>query len=272
MSKKNRRAVPEYHRPIIETHFHLDYLKEAPADTILAEARAIGVERFMTISVQPDNMPTALALALAHDDVYATLGVHPHEAALFDDATVSYMRDHAANHKVVAVGEIGLDYYYDHCDRSVQRQVFCRQLELAIEFDQPVVIHTREADADSMAILQEYAPQMRRKGVIHSFTSGLELGQLAVELGFNLGINGIVTFNKAVNVREVVAATPLERLLLETDSPYLTPMPYRGIENAPKYLPFVAEKIADVKGLPVETVLGQTWQNAMATFFPAELS
>ncbi|MDO6804088.1 TatD family hydrolase, partial [Wenyingzhuangia sp. 1_MG-2023] len=100
----------------------------------------------------------------------------------------------------------------------------------------------------------------------------LELGQLAVELGFNLGINGIVTFNKAVNVREVVAATPLERLLLETDSPYLTPMPYRGIENAPKYLPFVAEKIADVKGLPVETVLGQTWQNAMATFFPAELS
>ena len=166
------------------------------------------------------------------------------------------------------MGEIGLDYYYDHCDHQVQRQVFCRQLELAIEFDQPVVIHTREADDDTMAILQEYAPQMNRKGVIHSFTSGLELGQLAVTLGFNLGINGIVTFNKATNVREVVAATPIERLLLETDSPYLTPMPYRGIENAPKYLPFVAEKIAEVKALPVETVLEQTWKNAMSTFFP----
>jgi len=274
MSKKKKRDIPQYGLPILETHFHLDYLKEQPAEETLAAARAIGVQRFMTISVQPDNMPKAMALANQFEDVFCTLGVHPHEAAEFDDATEAYMREHAAREtnqgKVVAVGEIGLDYYYDHCDREVQKQVFRRQLELAVEFDLPVVIHTREADEDTADILREFAPRMNRKGVIHSFTSGMELAKLGVELGFMLGINGIVTFNKAENVREIVAATPIESLLLETDAPYLTPMPYRGIENAPKYLPFVAEKIAEVKDLGVEDVLQQTWQNSLMTFFPAE--
>ena len=115
--------------------------------------------------------------------------------------------------------------------------------------------------------MREFAPQMARKGVVHSFTSGLELAKVAVELGFCLGINGIVTFNKAENVREVVAATPLTNLLLETDAPFLTPVPYRGMENAPKYLPFVAEKMADVKQVPVETLLEQVYQNSLRTFF-----
>ena len=149
----------------------------------------------------------------------------------------------------------------------MQRQVFARQLQLAVECDLPVVIHTREADDDTMAILREYAPQLRRKGVVHSFTSGMELAQVAVELGFCLGINGIVTFNKADNVREVVAATPLTHLLLETDAPFLTPVPFRGVENAPLYLPFVAEKIAEVKGIHVEDVLEQTYRNAMRGVF-----
>ncbi|ASP39248.1 hydrolase TatD [Bacterioplanes sanyensis] len=267
MSKKKRRDIPHYSLPIIETHFHLDYLKEDPAEDILAQARAIGVERFMTISVEPDNMPTALSLAQQHDDVYATLGVHPHEAAKYDDACEAYILTHAIHDKVVAVGEIGLDYYYDHCDRQVQRQHFARQLELAIECQLPVVIHTRDADDDTIAILNEYAPQMANKGVIHSFTSGIELAQRAVELGFCLGINGIVTFNRADNVREVVAATPIDHLLLETDAPFLTPIPFRGIENAPKYLPFVAEKIAEVKELSVEQVLQATYQNSLRTFF-----
>ncbi|KZZ48109.1 hydrolase TatD, partial [Thalassolituus sp. HI0120] len=229
--------------------------------------RAIGVERFMTIAVQPDNMPTALGLAERHEDVYATLGVHPHEAASFDEAADNYIQTHATNPKIVAVGEIGLDYFYDHCDRNVQRKVFKRQLQLAIDCELPVIIHTREADEDTIEILQEYAPQMPKKGVVHSFTSGLELAKIAVDLGFCLGINGIVTFNKADNVREVVAQTPLESLLLETDAPYLTPVPYRGNENAPKYLPFIAEKIADVKAISVEQVLQQTYSNSVSTFF-----
>ncbi|WP_419813335.1 TatD family hydrolase [Bacterioplanoides sp.] len=267
MSKKKRREIPHYQLPIIETHFHLDYLKEESPEATLDAARHIGVERFMTIAVQPDNMPTALGLAEQFDDVYATLGVHPHEAALFDESTDAYIQTHAINPKVVAVGEIGLDYFYDHCDREVQKQVFKRQLQLAIDCQLPVVIHTREADDDTIEILQEYAPKMAKKGVVHSFTSGLELASIAVDLGFCLGINGIVTFNKADNVREVVAQTPLESLLLETDAPYLTPVPYRGNENAPKYLPFVAEKIAEVKNIPVEQVLQQTYQNSLTTFF-----
>lgn len=266
MSKK-RRDIPQYQLPIIETHFHLDYLKDGSPDEILNAARAIGVEHFMTISVTPSNMPTAMALANANNDVSATLGVHPHDAAEFNDDTEVFMRANLRDDKVVAVGEIGLDYYYDHCDRDVQKAVFKRQLALAVEFEMPVVIHTREADDDTMAMLREYAPQMKRKGVVHSFTSGMELAKVAVELGFCLGINGIVTFNKADNVREVVAATPLEQLLLETDSPYLTPMPYRGVENAPKYLPFIAEKIAEVKGISVEAVLKQTYENSKREFF-----
>lgn len=264
---KNKRAIPQFNQPIIETHFHLDYLKEGSAEEILAAAEAVGVERFISISVEPDNMPTVLSLAEQHDQVYATLGVHPHEAAKFVAGTADYIRQHANHPKVVAIGEIGLDYYYDHCDRNVQRQVFCQQLELAIEHDLPVVIHTRDADIDCKAILAEYAPRMNKKGVLHSFTSGIELAQLANEFGFSLGINGIITFNKADNVREIVAATPLNKLLLETDAPFLSPLPYRGVENTPKYLPFVAEKIAEVKNINVEEVLKQTYANSLNTFF-----
>lgn len=266
MSKK-RREIPSYQLPIIETHFHLDYLKEATADEILEQARTMGVERFMTIAVEPDNMAKVIAFTQAHSDVYGTLGVHPHDAAKFSDHTDTFIRSNCAQEKILAVGEIGLDYFYDNCDRAVQRKVFEQQLQIAVDTGLPVVIHTREADEDTMQILRDYAPQMAHKGVVHSFTSGMALAELAVELGFCLGINGIVTFNKADNVREVVAATPISHLLLETDAPFLTPVPYRGNENAPKYLPFIAEKIADVKQMSVQEVLTMTYQNSLRTFF-----
>ncbi|KZZ10764.1 hydrolase TatD [Oleibacter sp. HI0075] len=264
---KKRRDIPNYQQPIIETHFHLDYLKEQPASDILQQGRDIGVERFMTIAVAPENMGQVLALTEEHHDVYGTLGVHPHDAEKYTEETGSFVREHCQREKIVAIGEIGLDYFYDNSDRAVQRKVFAEQLQIAVDTGLPVVIHTREADEDTMALLREYAPQMNRKGVVHSFTSGMELAQLAVELGFCLGINGIVTFNKADNVREVVAATPMSRLLLETDSPFLTPVPYRGTENAPKYLPFIAEKIAEVKDLSVEEVLSASYDNSLRTFF-----
>ncbi len=277
MSKK-RREIPAFGLPIIETHFHLDYLKDAPAGDILQQARDIGVESFMTIAVAPENMETVIALTKEHSDVYGTLGVHPHDAEKYEQATGEFIRAHcgtagdnkSSNNKIVAVGEIGLDYFYDNSDRAVQRKVFAEQLQIAVDTGLPVVIHTREADADTMDILREYAPQMKNKGVVHSFTSGMELAEVAVEIGFCLGINGIVTFNKADNVREVVAATPMSQLLLETDSPFLTPVPYRGTENAPKYLPFIAEKIAEVKGLTVEEVLRASYDNSLRTFFSYE--
>lgn len=266
MSKK-RRDIPAFGLPIIETHFHLDYLKDAPVGDILQQARDIGVERFMTIAVTPENMETVIKLTEEHSDVFGTLGVHPHDAEKYQRSTGTFIRANCGKDKIVAVGEIGLDYFYDNSDRAVQRTVFAEQLQIAVDTGLPVVIHTREADADTIAILREYAPQMKNKGVVHSFTSGMELAEVAVELGFCLGINGIVTFNKADNVREVVAATPMGQLLLETDSPFLTPVPYRGTENAPKYLPFIAEKIAEVKGLNVEEVLRASFDNSLRTFF-----
>lgn len=268
---KNKRDIPNYQLPIIETHFHLDYLKEGSTEEILDKARAIGVERFMTIAVSPDNLEKVIALTESHDDVYGTLGIHPHDAELYTDETEAFIRQHLApenrSPKLRAVGEIGLDYFYDKADRKVQRDVFERQLQIAVDFQLPVVIHTREADEDTQAILSNFAPLMAKKGVIHSFTSGIELARFCVGQGFNLGINGIVTFNKADNVREVVADTPLDKILLETDSPFLTPMPYRGKENAPCYLPFIAERIAEVKELSVEEVLQQCYINSLSTFF-----
>ncbi|OUS41508.1 hydrolase TatD [Oleispira antarctica] len=268
---KNKRDIPNYNLPIIETHFHLDYLKEGSTEEILAKARLIGIEKFMTIAVSPDNLDKVISLTENHDDVYGTLGIHPHDAELYNDEVEAFIRQHLApenrSKKMRAVGEIGLDYFYDNADRKIQRDVFERQLQMAVDFELPVVIHTREADEDTQAILANFAPLMAKKGVIHSFTSGIELARFCVGQGFNLGINGIVTFNKADNVREVVADTPIEKLLLETDAPFLTPVPYRGKENAPCYLPFIAERIAEVKGLEVEQVLKQCYQNSVETFF-----
>ena len=168
------------------------------------------------------------------------------------------------------MGEIGLDYFYDNADRDVQREVFRRQLQIACDTDRPVVIHSREADEDTIEILGEFEATLKRRGVIHSFTSGPGLARYALDQGWCLGFNGITTFNKAENVRDIVRMAPIDQILLETDSPFLTPVPYRGKENAPFYLPFVAEKIAEVKELPLDEVIGKTYQNSLRTFFPGE--
>ncbi|MFG1495625.1 TatD family hydrolase [Saccharospirillum sp. HFRX-1] len=265
MSRK-KRDIPVFSHPIVETHCHLDYLKDAELSQILDDARAVGIERIVTIAVEPDNLGRVRDLTEEHEMIYGTQGIHPHDADHYTDATDAELRAHANDDKIVAIGEIGLDYHYDHSDRAKQRQVFADQLKIACELDKPVVIHTRDADEDTQAILAEYVPHLKRKGVIHSFTSGIDLAQYCLEQGFMLGFNGIITFNKAENVREVLAATPIEQLVVETDSPFLTPVPYRGQENAPKFLPFVIEKIADVKQLPVDQVLKQSYHNAQKLF------
>ena len=271
MSKKARRAIPVFDYPIIETHCHLDYLPQEALAQTLRQARAVGVERIVTIAVSPDNLPTVRQLAEQHEDVWCSQGVHPHEAEAFSAQTAEDIRQQLTHDKVVAVGEIGLDYYYDHADRSQQRKVFEQQLQLAVDAALPVIIHTREADEDCAAILANFSAQLgaggKVKGVIHSFTSGLALAEYALSEGFMLGFNGITTFNRADNVREVVAATPLAQLVLETDAPYLTPVPYRGKPNAPCYLPFVAEKIAEVKGLAIDQLLQAAYGNSDSLFF-----
>ncbi len=265
---KQRRDIPVYEHPIIETHCHLDYLKDRPLQDTLAEAQRVNIERIITIAVSPDNLAAVRELAGSADWVYGTQGVHPHDAESYSDEAEAEIRAHVGSEKMVAVGEIGLDYFYDNADHSVQQEVFRRQLQIACDTDRPVVIHSREADDDTIGILQEFESTLKNRGVIHSFTSGPGLARYALDQGWCLGFNGISTFNKAENVRDIIRMTPIEQLLLETDSPFLTPVPYRGRENAPFYIPFVAEKIADVKGLPVEDVLTATYANSLRTFFP----
>lgn len=267
MAKSKRRAIPRFSSPIIETHCHLDYLDPEALAEELREAREVGIERIVTIAVSPDNLATVRAIAACEDRVFCTQGIHPHEAESYDDEVEERIREGAGDSKVVAIGEIGLDYFYDHADREIQRRVFAKQLEIAADLDLPVVIHSREADEDTQAILRECAPRLARRGVIHSFSSGLDLARFALEAGFMLGFNGMVTFTKADNVRDAVALCPLERIVLETDSPYLTPVPYRGQTNAPRFLPFIAERIAQIKGVPVETLLNTCRANSERLFF-----
>jgi TatD DNase family protein len=268
--KKPRRPIPRFKHPIIETHCHLDYLDEEELIPILQQSSEVGVERIITIAVAPSNLDTVLELAASHDNIWGTQGIHPHEAESYTAEVDACIRDRMQHERIVAVGEIGLDYYYDHADRQVQQRVFEQQLQIAADTNQPIVVHTRDADEDTRAILKNFSGQLPRLGVIHSFTSSLSLAEFCLAEGFSLGFNGIATFNTAENVREVVTATPLSQLLLETDAPYLTPVPYRGKPNAPYYLPFIAEKIAAVKACDVEQLLAQAWRNSMDLFFPEQ--
>lgn len=266
---KNKREIPQFNSPIIETHCHLDYLKQESLDVLLERCESVGIERIITIAVSPDNQKTVRDLTEQHPMIYGTQGVHPHDAEKYTRDTEDEIRECLSLEKIRAVGEIGLDYYYEHAPKKVQREVFERQLQIAVDADKPVVIHSRDADEDMQAILANFSSTLQKRGVIHSFTAGIDLANYCLDEGFCLGFNGICTFNKAENVRQVISHASIEQILLETDAPYLTPVPYRGEENAPYYLPFVAEKIAEVKNLSIETVLESTYQNSVKTFFTA---
>lgn len=270
-SSSKRREIPNYGFPIIETHCHLDYLTAQTTAELIARCGELNIERLITIAVSEKNLPKVIELTEQYESVFGTLGIHPHDADDFSDSVSDFIKTNSQGkekkEKIVAIGEIGLDYYYDNADRAIQRNAFEAQLQIACDLDLPIVVHTREADEDTQAILGNFSNALNRKGVIHSFTSGQNLAEYCLKEGFHLGFNGICTFNKAQNVRDIIAITPIERVLLETDSPYLTPVPYRGKENAPVYLPFIAEQIAEVHGVGVEVVLKQAYQNSLNVFF-----
>ncbi len=268
MSKK-RRDIPQYEHPMIETHFHLDMLKAEGREEIVEKSRLQNIEKMITISTNPKNLDEVIAIAEKFPQIYCTQGLHPHEGKEWDDEVRAHVIRNLKNplhKKIVAVGEIGLDFYYSKSPRDEQLKAFEEQLQIAVDFDLPVVIHSRDADDDMISILKKFSSSLKRKGVIHSFTAGLGLAQFALDEGFYLGYNGIITFKNAENVRDALRITSLERILLETDAPFLTPDPYRGFENAPYYLPFIAEKIAEVKGVPVEMILKQAYKNSFDLF------
>lgn len=269
MSKK-KREIPILELPIIETHFHLDMLKADSRDEVVKKCLQHNIEKMITISTSANNLDEVIAIAETYPLIYCTQGLHPHDGKEWNDDVKAHVlkniNDPKRNQKIVAIGEIGLDYYYSKSPREEQLKAFEEQLQIAVDHNLPTVIHTRDADEDTIAVLKNFSSSLKRKGVVHSFTSGLALAQFALDEGFCLGFNGIITFKNAENVRDALRITPLNRILLETDSPFLTPDPYRGVENAPYYLPFIAEKIAEVKGVSLEEVLKSAYKNSVDLF------
>ena len=259
--------TPSSKYPLFETHCHLDYLKENDLDKVIQLSKEIGVKKIVTISVSPSNFQDVHNLCLVDDMIYGTQGVHPHEAKDWThDVDQKIRKDIADNQKIVAVGEIGLDYYYNHSYEKDQKKAFEEQLQLASELDLPVVIHSRDAEDDTISILKNFSQTLKKKGVIHSFTSNLSLAEFALSEGLYLGFNGIVTFKNAHDVREALEVCPIDKILIETDSPFLTPTPHRGKENSPCYLPFIAQYIADFKKEKPEVILPKIYQNSLHFF------
>jgi TatD DNase family protein len=248
---------------LIDTHTHLDssdYDHDRAAVIARAHAARIGV---ITVGVDVPSSEAAVRLAARHRSIWAGVGIHPHEAKSFSTAVAERLRDLAAAGKVVAIGEIGLDYYRDLSPRATQRKVFSEQIELANELELPVIVHNRESSTDMLGILRKHRP---RRGVIHSFLGDLALAQKFMELGLYLGIGGPLTFPKNEVLREAVKGIPLDRILVETDCPYLTPVPHRGKRNEPVYVEYVVEALARIKGIPREQVAAATTANAYRVF------
>jgi TatD DNase family protein len=248
----------------IDVHCHLNFLDVSPEQAV-EQARAAGVTRLVTIGTCPDDHGEVLRLVDTFPEtVYGTLGVHPHEAQLFNDEVERFIRTHAIHPKIVAVGEIGLDYYYDNSPRDVQREAFRRQLQMALDLNMPIEIHTRDAEADTIEILQEFNGRIR--GLVHCFTGTQWLADEALKLGLNISMSGVVTFKKAEELRRVCESIPLERLHVETDAPFLAPVPKRGAKNLPEYVVHTAELVASLKGVTLTELAAQTRVNALEIF------
>ena len=253
---------------LIDSHAHIqgkEYAGETEA--VIARAHAAGVETIIAVGGAGDmsSNTEAIALAQAFANVYATVGMHPHDAKDVGADELKSLKELASSPKVVAVGETGLDYYYNHSPHDVQRRVFAQFIHMAVETKLPIVVHERDAAKEAEDFLRcEGAGKLR--GVIHCFTGNYEAACAYLDLGFYLSFTGIITFKNAAALREVVRKVPLERMLVETDSPYLTPVPHRGKRNEPAYVRFVAETIANVKGVTVDEVARATTNNVRELF------
>lgn len=246
--------------PFIDTHCHLDDTRGRDLGEVLEEARVAGVTTMITIGCDEATSRRAIEIAAAHQGVFATAGVHPHEAA----AGLDFLPAMLDCGDVVAVGECGLDYYYDHSPRDVQRHVFAQQIALANERDLPLVVHTRDAWAETLAILDgEGCP---RRTIFHCFTGGPDEARQCLDRGALLSFSGIVTFRNATDVQAAATLCPPDRLLAETDSPYLAPIPHRGRANQPAFVTHVVEALAVLRGEPLDEVAATIRATALAAF------
>ena len=245
---------------LVDTHCHLDDAKfDEDREQTIERALAAGVTRLVAIGTGngPPDLDAAVRLADRYLFIYATVGVHPHDASKASEETFDRLRDLAAHPKVLAIGEIGLDYHYDFSPRDVQRSVFERQLAIAADARKPVVIHTREAWEDTLALV----PALPHGGIMHCFTGDAAQARQALDLGFHLAFGGVLTFPKAESLREAARIAPDDRVLVETDCPYLAPIPHRGKRNEPAFVVEIARRLADIRKVSLERIAQITTQN-----------
>lgn len=253
---------------LVDSHCHLDFDSfDADRGEVISRAREAGVNRMVVPSLDLDNCETVLAIANKFEGVYAAVGIHPNSSQDWRDEWVGTLRTLARHKKVVAIGEIGLDYYRDRAPREIQRRSLEAQLKLAAELNLPVILHNRQSDSDLIAALKSSDNSDRKEpGVLHSFSTTWNTAAAAMDMGYYLGFGGPVTYKKADDLREVVSKVPLDRIVVETDAPFLAPQKYRGKRNEPAYVSLVAERIATICGLDFEELAQQTTENAIRLF------
>jgi TatD DNase family protein len=249
---------------LVDTHCHLDGAPfQADRDAVIERAMDAGVERMLAIGTGdgPPELRTAIRLAEQYPCLLATVGVHPHDASKASDETFVEIADLLRHPKVVALGEIGLDYHYSFSPRGAQHSVFIAQMRLATEAKKPIVIHTREAWDDTFALIDRYWTPHGLPGIMHCFSGGQSEAQRALDLGFTLSFGGILTYPRAIEVQEAAKLAPLDRIILETDSPYLAPVPRRGKRNEPALMLHTARKLAELRGISLEELAAATTAN-----------
>ncbi len=252
---------------MFDTHvnLHAEAFEEDLPD-VISRARDAGITRMLAICERLDSFPRVTAIAEAHDDIWCSVGTHPHHAKDFTDTTTEDLMAHAQNDKVVAIGETGLDFHYGYSPEDEQVASFRTHIEAARETGLPLIVHTREADDLTASILEEEHAKGAFSILLHCYTGGPDLCQRGLSLGAYVSVSGILSFKSAKDVRAVIKDVPLDRVILETDCPYLTPMPYRGRRNEPAYLPYVADALAELHGLSREEIGATCEANALRLF------
>lgn len=248
--------------PLVDSHCHLDFPALAGQRAeVIARARAAGVGVMLTIGTKLSAFDGVLAAAETDGNIYCSIGIHPHEAEAEPNVQASALLAHAGNPKVVAFGETGLDYFYEHAPRAAQKANFRAHIEAGRTAGLPIIVHTRDADEDTEALLRDEMGKGAFAGVLHCFTSGERLARAAVEMGFYVSFSGILTFKKTEALQAIARDLPLDRLLVETDAPYLAPIPHRGKTNEPAYVAHTAAKLAELRGIGVDDVTAATTAN-----------
>ena len=257
---------------LIDSHCHLEYkgLVEDQA-AVLDRARAAGVGGFLSISTRQREWAQVVATTERHSDIWASVGIHPHEADGHADLGEAALLEAAEHPRVIAIGETGLDYYYDHSDRAMQQALFRRHIAVSRQTGLPLIIHTRDAEADTAAILTEEMERGAFPALIHCFTASAEFGAQMLDLGLTISISGIVTFKNAKDLQAVAAAVPEDRLLVETDAPFLAPVPHRGKVCEPSFVADTARFVADLRGTSAEALAEATTRNFFKLFSKAAL-